>query len=258
MSITTALAARAKRAAYHLPAPWRQALRKRYTAYSIRSDPPPAELPVLTRLITPGSVVIDAGANVGAYTVALARAVPSAHVLSVEPVPTTHELLVHVVETNRLANVTVLAAALSDRVGIVVMEIPETEGQPVLALARIKYSDAGQPPLHTHVSVMTTTIDAVMAEDLRTVSLIKCDVEMHELELLRGARATIRRHAPAIYAELQPDFATKASQRGEISALLAAEGYAPFYWNGSGLSPGMDALDVLYLTAAHRRQLGMR
>ena len=257
MSIAASLAARAKRVAYHLPAPLRQALRKRYTTYVMRAEPPPSELPLLARLIEPGSLIIDAGANIGTFTVALASAAPTAHVLSVEPVPTTRDLLVHVIGANSLENVTVLPVALSDRVGSVLMEIPEADGQPVLALARIKYSDEGKPPLKTHVEVTTTTIDALLAADPRPVSLIKCDVEMHELELLRGARGTIRRYHPAIYAELQPDFATKASQRGDVSALLAAEGYQPYSWDGATLRPGMDALDVLFLTSAQQQRLGL-
>ena len=257
MSIGSLLTARAKRAIHHLPAPWRQALRKRYTAYTLRYDPPPQELPLLARIITPGSLVIDAGANIGTYTVALATAVPSAHVLSVEPIPATRDLLLHSIRALQLTNVSVLPFALSDHVDRVIMEIPEAGGEPVLALARIKYSDHGKPPLNTHVQVETTTIDALLATDRRRVSLIKCDVEMHELELLRGAMDVIRRDRPAIYAELQPDFKTKASQRADVCALLAREGYFPHVCDGQTARPGADALDVLFLTTAHRQHLGL-
>lgn len=225
--------------------------------YTLRYEPPPPELPILARLVTPGSLVIDAGANIGTYTAALATAVPSAQVLSIEPIPTTHDLLLHTIRALHLRNVTALPIALSEHTGRVIMEIPEAGGAPVLALARIKYSDAGKPPLRTHVEVDTTTIDGLLATERRAVSLIKCDVEMHELELLRGAMNVIRRDHPAIYAELQPDFKTKASQRAEVCALLAREGYRPHTCEGVTVRPGADALDVLFLTAAHRQRLDL-
>jgi FkbM family methyltransferase len=256
-TISATLTATAKRVVYHLPAPWRQALRKRYIVYTLRSEPPPPELPLLARLVTPGSLVIDAGANVGTYTVALAKAVPSARILSIEPIPTTRELLTHSVRALGLSNVTVVPVALSDRAARVVMEIPELGGQPMLTLARIKYSDASKPPLNTHVEVETSTLDRLLASERAPVSLLKCDVEMHELELLRGAIGIIRRDHPAIYAELQPDFKTKASQRAAVFALLAAEGYAPYWFDGGTVRAGSEALDVLFLTVAHRQGLGL-
>jgi hypothetical protein len=135
------------------------------------------------------------------------------------------------------------------------MEIPEEGGEPVLALARIKFSSDNTPPLRAHVTVQTRTIDEIVERYRMPVSLIKCDVEMHELEVLEGALSTIQRDRPAIYAELQPDLPKKPSQRNAVKAMLLKEGYAPHVCTGEFVRSGDDALDVLFLTPTHLQQL---
>jgi FkbM family methyltransferase len=236
------------------------AIRKYYSIYSIRREPEPREFAVLRHLIRDGYLVVDAGANLGVYTKFFAEYGPHSYVLSFEPIPMTFELLRANVEALELHNVRILQCALSDRSKSVIMEIPQAaRGLPNYYLARIKYSDASVAPIGMHVTVQTYTLDEVLAKNEARVCLIKADVEMHELELLRGAQIVLHRDHPAIYLEIQPNFASKRSQLEEIIDLLAVESYSPYYLNAGRLmlwtGGAHTALDFFFLTSDHVREL---
>lgn len=243
-----------------LPFSWGQAIWKYYSIYSIRREAEPREFAVLRHLVRDDYLVVDVGANRGVYTRFFAEYGPKSHVLSIEPIPMTFELLRANIEALGLRNVRALQCALSDSSKSVIMEIPQAaHGLPNYYLARIKYSDASVTPVGTHFPVQAYTLDDLLAEDPVRVCLIKADVEMHELEMLRGAQVVLHRDHPAIYVEIQPDFVSKQSQRKEIIDLLAIEGYSPYWLNAERLmlwTPrAHPALDLFFLTSDHVREL---
>jgi FkbM family methyltransferase len=242
-----------------LPARWQQQLNKVYHRYTIRREQEPSEFRVLRHFVQDGELIVDAGANVGLYTVFLARcAPPGCHVLAIEPIPTTFEVLSDTVASLGLTNVTLVSCAVSDQPRQVVMEIPAAaDGHSVHALARITYTDQPRRLAATY-HVEARPLDHMLQDDRRRVSLIKFDVEMHELQAITGALGVIRRNRPAIYVEIQPDLRFKPSQRDDIIALLAPEGYRPFCYDGAAVTPwsaDRKALDYLFLTDAHCHQL---
>ncbi|HWZ58637.1 MAG TPA: FkbM family methyltransferase, partial [Gemmatimonadaceae bacterium] len=77
-----------------------------------------AEQDVFARTVRPGDVVYDLGANVGFYTLLAARlAGPTGRVVAFEPVPRNLGYLRRHIALNQCENVTVVAAAVSDRSG---------------------------------------------------------------------------------------------------------------------------------------------
>lgn len=86
----------------------------------------------LRRLTLPGEVALDIGANIGATSLVLARAVgPSGKVVAFEPHPQTAILLRANLAANRLAMVGVQELALSDTEDSFLLH--ETPGQPGMA-----------------------------------------------------------------------------------------------------------------------------
>jgi FkbM family methyltransferase len=74
----------------------------------------------LPRLVKPGSIAYDVGANVGFYTLALARLVgDSGHVFAFEPAARSVHYLRRHLELNQIRNVTVVQVAIADRAGLV-------------------------------------------------------------------------------------------------------------------------------------------
>jgi tRNA G37 N-methylase Trm5 len=72
----------------------------------------PAETELMRQRVRPGATVLDIGANIGYFTLLMARCVgPSGHVYAFEPEPKNFELLQHNVRRNNYANVTCGQAA---------------------------------------------------------------------------------------------------------------------------------------------------
>jgi FkbM family methyltransferase len=149
----------------------------------------PCVTETLHRLIDPGDLVVDVGANIGYLTsLAAARAGGDGLVMAFEPHPRTFELL----ESNAarwrgrggVADVELHQVALSDHAGegtlIAGPSFDEHMGMAALA------SDES-PAKESAVTVTVARLDDALSPGDRPGAL-KIDVEGHEPEVLRGAR----------------------------------------------------------------------
>ena len=230
-----------------LPEPLLQPLKKRHYARVLDGDgtaEPEAQL--LPHLVHAGEVVMDLGANFGSYTTLLSKLVgEQGTVISVEPVPPTCDLLRYSVEHHGLANVKVVAAAVSDREGTVIMEVPRypSGGENYYQAAVV---DGDQRYGLRRFTVPATTVDAICRDP---VDFIKCDVEGHEAVVVRGARRTIQSYRPAWLVEVS---------RREVLDTMQGFGYEPFLWDGAVLRRHEvfeRSTNFFFLTGAHRARL---
>src|ERR1700747_816437 len=141
----------------------------------------------IRKLLKPGSVCFDIGANTGYYSMLFSRWTgPEGRVFGYEPVPYTHGVNLRNLRRNRAANVTTEQAAIGAEVGSVRM-CAAPEGH----LGWSKVSDSGE------VSVRCTTIDAeVQRLGLGRLDFIKMDIQGYELQAFEGAVKTLRRLRP--------------------------------------------------------------
>ncbi|HKY37036.1 MAG TPA: FkbM family methyltransferase [Polyangiaceae bacterium] len=126
----------------------------------------------------PGQTVVDAGANVGFFTLRHARDVgPSGRVFAFEPNPSVFRLLQHNVERNGLKQVSCHRSALGERVGSLLF----TSDPRSTSCGHISESEeTGEP-------VPVSTLDALVEEQgLTCIDLLKLDVEGYEPHVLRG------------------------------------------------------------------------
>lgn len=148
------------------------------------------EVALISDFVVPDAVVIDAGANIGALTVPLARkAGPRGRVLAFEPQRLVFQMLCANLALNELFNVDARQLVLGAHPG----SMPIADISPVV-IENFGGVEAGEGS----VAVPMTTIDALQ---LSRCDLIKGDVEGMELELLRGAALTIERLRPVLYLE---------------------------------------------------------
>jgi len=145
----------------------------------------PWVIALLRALATPGSTVVDVGANIGVMTLRLSDFVGVAgKVISFEPFPINLDLLRKNVEGNRCTNVEVIGDALSDRSGACRVGMADMQPGHVSVLP-------DDSPVDGAV-VRTRTLDEFVAErGLGSVSTCKIDVEGFEFEVLSGARSAL-------------------------------------------------------------------
>ena len=132
-----------------------------------------------------GDVFVDAGANIGFYTIVASRIVgPQGRVIAVEMMPDTAGVLRRHVEINDATNVEIVEHALSDIRG---REIEARVEQGKFGQASIRRAEGG-----TVVRVGTETLDNLLS-GLGRIRLMKMDLEGAEHAALLGARSGLDR-----------------------------------------------------------------
>jgi FkbM family methyltransferase len=202
-----------------------------------RGDP---ALPVVREVVRKGDTVVDIGANWGFFTANLARLVArSGCVHAIEPDPS-HRGSLEAIGT-RYGNVIVHSTGLSDHDGQGMLHVPVVNGEPVGALASLAVPDGRAGIAHEQVPVKLTRLDSLLPSDGPRVAFVKCDVEGHELAVLRGARDLLRRDRPTILIEIE-----QRHQREDIRqtfAYLAGLGYSGHALRADGPIP-LEEFDV--------------
>lgn len=161
--------------------------------------------------ITPGSTVIDVGANIGFFTVDFARRVgPSGRVVAFEPGGRNVTTLRWNLERAGIDNVVVVEAALADRSGPGTLYLNPSHP----ADHRIFAGGATRP----REAVPLVTLDDYLAASpvAAPISLIKIDIQGAEMKALRGMTETLARVPGAtLLVEYTPAALTDAGDSPE-------------------------------------------
>ncbi|MEI8327960.1 MAG: FkbM family methyltransferase [Candidatus Taylorbacteria bacterium] len=143
--------------------------------------------------LTDGSVVIDAGANIGSFSAYISNAKKNLKIYAFEPVKRTFEILLK--NTSSYATVYCYNLGLGDKVDRKkIFSNNYSSGGSA-------FEDRGITESHDQVDFFEeagiTTIDEfVRQNNLPKVDFIKIDTEGYEEKILRGASETIRRFRP--------------------------------------------------------------
>jgi FkbM family methyltransferase len=215
------------------------------------------EMAVLRHLVPAGGCALDLGANFGLYTRFLAEAVgPDGLVHAVEPVPPMYDVLRSNVRRLRLSQVRTHPVAASDLTRTVTVAVPRyATGGSNFYEARVIRRPAG-----THMR--TFRVPGLRLDDLFAhlprIDVVKCDVEGHELAVLRGAETLLRRHRPAWLMEVSGDPDDAETNAAEVVDLMRAEGYEMYRFDGRKVRPratGDRAVNYFFLRPGHLDRL---
>jgi FkbM family methyltransferase len=181
----------------------------------------------LEAVVSSGSTAIDVGANIGFFTLRLARWVgPTGRVIALEPEARNFASLHRRVSRAGLADVvTCMQAAAADRHRE--LRLALTPGHP----GDHHLADDGEP-------VAGITLDDLAAANAHPVTFVKIDVQGAETLVLAGAHELIETHRPAILVELhEPSLRRLGSSRREVVNTLVALGYAGHMLTRRGIGP---------------------
>ena len=135
------------------------------------------EMPFLEKLVEPGMQILDVGANIGLYTLLLARLTGEAgHVFAFEPEPNLFSVLCENCAANNAVNVTPFQCAAGD-----------ANGRATFQRAAFNSGDnrlGGSKPGAQSIEVEVARLDEVLP--VQTVQFIKLDVQGHEVAALSG------------------------------------------------------------------------
>ena len=164
----------------------------------------PSMARVLRHVTRPGSACIDLGANIGAYTLIMAFAAgPAGSVIAVEPHPEIAAELSKNLALNRLDNVTVINAALTQEDGETALFSRARDATNRLASSLRPSGGAGER------TIPVKTISARVLESAlenRSCDVIKIDVNGAEMIVLRELGEMISRRRPCLLVEHRKPF----------------------------------------------------
>ncbi|MEX0694494.1 MAG: FkbM family methyltransferase [Rhodospirillales bacterium] len=159
---------------------------------------------LMRKLVRPGDVVLDIGANVGLHTTLLSELVGDGRVIAFEPVSDMAEKLSANCAFNRADNVTLIPAALGDENGAATIQVnqgdPGMEGTNSM-IASVHVTN--RPDRYKEQTIQVRRLDDI-AEKLgltERINFIKIDTEGFEPMVIRGGLETIRKTRPAMLVE---------------------------------------------------------
>lgn len=192
---------------------------------------------LLFGVIRNGDIIFDIGANIGWYTISMARRFPDSVIHSFEPLPATFQLLQQNVQLNPFTNIRLNEFGLSDATKTL-----QFYTSPLTSVSNSAENISGAPEV-TITECKVTPMDEYTRNHPVKVDVIKCDVEGAELFTFRGAMETIRRDRPVIFTEMLRKWAARFNYHpNEIIQLLAEAGYQCFVNNGQNRLERIEAV----------------
>ena len=192
------------------------------------------DIDLVRRLLLPGDLFVDGGANIGFFTLVAAAAVgASGEVMAFEPAETTRRILMRNVTLNEFAWVSVRSEALDSESACRNLMVFEGDAAAFSSFSAGQGSGAG-----TVTQVVTRTLDEVVVGAQRDrLALVKLDLEGAEHAALVGARAILEHGRADFLIELEPDHLARQGASGhEVVDMMRAHGYG-FYravWDRQG------------------------
>ncbi|MDK2412419.1 FkbM family methyltransferase [Aphanizomenon sp. PH219] len=159
----------------------------------------PIESYLFTKMLKPGMTVIDAGANVGQYSLLASNLVgANGSVHSFEPVPKTFAILNNNVVNNKISNIYLNQAALWNESKRIKLSLDKQMSDNIGS-----YTMGINDSFTEEVESISISLDEYVAsKSIKKVDLIKMDIEGAEFCALLGMKGMIERDYPIILAEI--------------------------------------------------------
>lgn len=205
---------------------WRLASRKQYEKN---------ELSVLEQLIQQDDFCVDIGANIGIYSVLMAKKASEGSVVAFEPIPLPRAILELNAVINGLSNLKVYDNVVSDTLGVVKFSVTGDTAYSSMQLT-------GSAKHVMSLAVQSRTLDEMFTAEGRKVDIVKIDVEGAELLVLQGGQSLLstRRLRPrALLVELNAhNQLAYGHQPRDVVEFMKSYGYEALSITASGAERG--------------------
>ncbi|WP_421870415.1 FkbM family methyltransferase [Marinoscillum sp.] len=192
----------------------------RFWRYRLSSEKD--SLTFLHSLSLKNTLTMDIGANKGAYSFWLSKAVGTGgEVWAFEPQPELGIYLEQIRQDFHLHNLRVFNHALSKNSGALKLDRKHA------GHGGARVSAEGQ------LSVPSITLDSLLPEVERPISFLKCDVEGHELAVVEGGKMLLNQHQPILQLEIHHE----AMLKGKVIHFLEELGYTGHFMQHGKLYP---------------------
>ena len=209
------------------------------------------EVKVFEQVLRPGMWALDVGANIGAFTLPMAKFVGAeGRVFAFEPQPEIFEILRCNCGVNGVNNAILLNAAAGNRSG-------------EIDLPNVNYAvDGNFGGVGLGEGLRKASVATIDGLNLPRCDFMKVDVEGMELEALEGAEETIQRFRPIIYVEND-----RKEKSAALISFLLANGYGlrwhvPLLFNPdnfagehSDLWPGLGSVNMLCVPSEYKIEI---
>jgi FkbM family methyltransferase len=201
------------------------------------------------RVLGPGKVFVDVGANIGYFSLLASRLVgDEGRVLALEPSHANLARLCQHLWMNSAKNVLLTASAAGSEAGVASSGFPTPNNAGAATLRPIG-------AVRSNLA-MTLRLDELLSGLGLVPDLLKIDVEGFELEVLKGMQRTLRQSRPLVICELTERFLAELGQSSrQMLELMESHGYSCRILNGkeagrvidsASASLPMDQVDVLF------------
>lgn len=185
---------------------------------------------MIDRLLQDGDGILDIGANIGWYSIRLAKRLPKSPILAFEPIPKTHAQLKRNVALNGVPNIQLFDHGFSDQAQTLTFYYYPT-GSGNASSAKLADVEGVQ-----EIQCQVLPLDDYLAQHPAKVDFIKCDVEGAELLVFKGAVKTLGEQQPIVFSEMLRKWSAKFNYHpNEIIALFKGLGYRCFAASGAKL-----------------------
>ncbi len=186
---------------------------------------------LIDRLVKDGDGILDIGANIGWYSIRLAKRLPSSRILAFEPIPRTHAQLKRNAALNGVANVQIFGHGFSDRAQTLTFYYYPTGSGNASSAKLVDVAGVQE------VQCQVLPLDDFLGQHPAKVDFIKCDVEGAELLVFKGAVKTLAQHQPIVFSEMLRKWSARFNYHpNEIIGLFKGLGYRCFAAQGDGLA----------------------
>jgi FkbM family methyltransferase len=155
------------------------------------------ELLMLPYLLKPNQAFIDVGSNKGLFLFSALKFLKPSNIFGFEPNPVLFKKIKNVFKGIKIFNL-----ALANKNGEAILTIPFTQNQPDDSLGTLNNNEVNENAFNFKVKVKTLD-ECVNEYSIKNIGLIKIDVEGHELDVIEGAKETIKKHLPTLIVEIE-------------------------------------------------------